>query len=105
MPKVNPEYYNQSLAQPCFSKMRRSSSATGIFSSTLLVVENGDKAYDLISQFLCRAGYQVVTAKKGNQVIEIIQNLDKSTTIDLIIFNLMLPAPSGIEGLFPRFVN
>jgi two-component system, OmpR family, phosphate regulon response regulator PhoB len=77
--------------------MKQIPSTAEIFSSTVLVVENGEKARDLISQFLCRAGYQVVTLRKGNQAIRIIQNLNDSTAIDLIIFNLMLPEPSGVE--------
>jgi two-component system, OmpR family, phosphate regulon response regulator PhoB len=97
MQKANPKHYHQSITKPCFSETRHSSSTIRIFSSTVLVVENGVKMDDLISQFLCRAGYQVVTVRKGNQVIEIIKNFNESTAIDLIIFNLMLPEPSGIE--------
>jgi two-component system, OmpR family, phosphate regulon response regulator PhoB len=97
MPKVNPKHSHQSSIQPCFSRTARGSSTIGIFSSTVLVVENGDKTRDLISQFLCRAGYQVMTIRKGSQSIEIIKNLDDSKRIGLIIFNLMLPESSGIE--------
>jgi two-component system, OmpR family, phosphate regulon response regulator PhoB len=97
MSKVNIEKYYQSLVRLSSDQMKYISSTAGIFSSTVLVVENGEKTHDLISQFLCRAGYQVVTVRKGDQAIEIIQNLNDSTTIDLIIFNLMLPEPSGVE--------
>jgi two-component system, OmpR family, phosphate regulon response regulator PhoB len=97
MQESNPEHCHQSITKPCFSKTRHVSSITGIFSSTVLVVENGVKAHDLISQFLCRAGYWVVTVRNGNQAIEIIKNINESIAIDLMIFNLMLPEPSGIE--------
>jgi two-component system, OmpR family, phosphate regulon response regulator PhoB len=97
MRKANPEHYHQSITKPCFSNTGHSYSTAGIFSSTVLVVENGIKTHDLISHFLCRAGYQVLTVSKGNQAIKIIQSLDESTAINLIIFHLMLPEPSGIE--------
>jgi two-component system, OmpR family, phosphate regulon response regulator PhoB len=98
MSNINPEHYHPSLSNPRFSSVRRSTLTTEIFNSTVLVIENGEETHDLISQFLHLAGYQVVTAKRGSQAIEIIENLDETTMIDLIIFNLMLPEVNIIES-------
>ncbi len=92
MSKVTPEHLHQ-----YFIKAQSNNLTTRFLRSTVLVIENGDKTHDLISQFLCRAGYQVVTVKKSSQAIEVIKNLDESNAIDLIIFNLISPEPSGIE--------
>lgn len=94
MLKENLECPHRSLIKPSFSEIKASNSTTKLFNCTVLVVENGVRTHDIISQFLCSAGYQVVIVKKGDRTH---QNLNESNAIDLIIFNLILPEPSGIK--------
>jgi two-component system, OmpR family, phosphate regulon response regulator PhoB len=76
---------------------RYSPAAAASSSPTILVVEDEKTIRDLVSQFLRGEGYQVVAVSDGNQAIEVLNNLDESTQIDLIVLDLMLPGLNGID--------
>lgn len=58
----------------------------------ILIVDDDDEIRDLLSRFLVRHGYRVVTAADG---VEMWRSLD-SYPINLIVLDLMLPGEDGL---------
>jgi CheY-like chemotaxis protein len=62
---------------------------------SILVADDDDDIRNLISQNLTRAGYTVLTARNGAEVIEIVER----EKIDLILLDVRMPVMDGIEAL------
>jgi two-component system, OmpR family, phosphate regulon response regulator PhoB len=67
----------------------------------ILVVEDDASIRELVSLALREEGYQVITADEGRKALDLITNApvreDRSSTIDLIILDLMLPYINGLD--------
>jgi DNA-binding response OmpR family regulator len=57
----------------------------------ILVVEDEVEIRELISRYLERDGYSVLTATTGDEA------LAKSQSVDLIILDIMIPRPDGLD--------
>jgi len=62
---------------------------------TILLVEDSEPAIIQIKDFLEESGYQILTAKGGNEALEIISH----TIPDAMILDLMMPEVDGFEVL------
>jgi DNA-binding response OmpR family regulator len=60
---------------------------------TILVVDDDDDIVELITMYMVSEGYNVITAKDGNEALQ--QN--NFTNPDLIILDMMMPGLDGIE--------
>jgi len=61
--------------------------------STILLVEDNDENWDMLSRRLVRRGYEVVRAADGQQAV------DKAADIpDLILMDVNLPVMDGLEA-------
>jgi len=63
--------------------------------SKILVVDDEPDIVIVLSQFLSKEGFQVLTAHKGEQAIEKV----KEFSVDLVLLDLAMPGMSGIETL------
>ncbi|MEJ8545156.1 response regulator transcription factor [Brevibacillus borstelensis] len=61
--------------------------------STILIVDDEPQIVEILSSYLQKEGYHVVTAASGTEVLE----WTHSTGIDLVVLDLMLPDISGEE--------
>ncbi|WP_311031969.1 response regulator [Mesorhizobium koreense] len=59
----------------------------------ILIVDDDRGTRDLLREFLERHGLQVSVARDGEEM----QSILKSTTIDLLVLDVMLPGRSGLE--------
>ena len=62
--------------------------------ATILVVEDNDENWDMLSRRLQRRGYLVVHAADGQQAVE----LAACETPDLILMDVSLPVMDGLEA-------
>ncbi len=62
-------------------------------SEVILVVEDERSIQEIVSLYLRRAGYQVLTASDGQSALDLL----KKQLPDLVILDLMLPKVSGLE--------
>jgi two-component system OmpR family response regulator len=60
--------------------------------SRILVVEDDQEIRDLLRMSLVREGYEVTTAKDGEQGIELVNE-----SLDLVILDIMMPGINGLE--------
>ncbi|NJK52797.1 MAG: response regulator transcription factor [Leptolyngbyaceae cyanobacterium SU_3_3] len=67
----------------------------------ILVVEDETSIRELVSLALREEGYQVITADEGRRALDLIANTpvreDGSSSIDLIVLDLMLPYINGLD--------
>ncbi|MCF7754919.1 response regulator transcription factor [Paenibacillus sp. FSL R5-0766] len=61
--------------------------------SRILVVEDDQEIRDLLRMSLVREGYEVTTAKDGEQGIELVNE-----SLDLVILDIMMPGINGLEA-------
>jgi signal transduction histidine kinase len=66
-----------------------------ISSKKILVVEDDEMSYILISEILEKFNVEIVRAENGLEAVEIVKNIPQ---IDLIIMDLKLPLMNGIEA-------
>lgn len=59
----------------------------------ILVVDDDDRLRDLLQRFLSEQGFVVVTASDALVAQELIQSL----TFDLLVVDVMMPGPSGLD--------
>ena len=59
----------------------------------ILLVEDDTRLAELISQYLCQYGFKVTIEANGNQVSEVVLELDP----DLVILDIMLPGRDGFD--------
>jgi len=62
---------------------------------TLMLIEDHDTTRSLLARILRKDGYRVLTAGDGDEALRVIRD----NRIDLIITDLRLPGPNGIEVL------
>jgi DNA-binding NtrC family response regulator len=60
---------------------------------TILVVDDEPEICDLLQDFLTQEGYQVFTAKNGQEAI----SLGKQNRFDLALLDIKMPGMDGIE--------
>ena len=60
---------------------------------TILVADDDEHILELVSLYLRRAGYQVVTARDGDEALA----REKDHRPDLLILDVMLPGPDGLQ--------
>lgn len=68
---------------------------TGSEARRILLVEDEKNIRDAVAAYLERAGYWVTPAADGQEAVDAFS----LHQFDLVILDLMLPAPSGREGL------
>ncbi len=61
----------------------------------ILIIDDEDVLQDVLSTLLSRAGYRTLSARSGEEGLQILQRED----IDLVLLDLMLPSMSGQEVL------
>ncbi|WP_315372860.1 response regulator transcription factor [Paenibacillus xylanexedens] len=61
--------------------------------SRILVVEDDQEIRDLLRMSLVREGYEVTTAKDGEQGIDLVNE-----SLDLVILDIMMPGINGLEA-------
>jgi two-component system, cell cycle response regulator DivK len=61
----------------------------------ILVVEDNERNLKLVRDVLQHAGYEVISARSGEQGVE----LARSRTPDLVLMDLQLPAMDGTQAL------
>jgi two-component system, cell cycle sensor histidine kinase and response regulator CckA len=64
---------------------------------TILLAEDNRNIRDLLEKTLARAGYRILTAGSGTDVLDVLRNPDRH--VDLLITDLTMPGPSGTELL------
>jgi DNA-binding response OmpR family regulator len=60
---------------------------------TILVADDDEHILELVSLYLRRAGYQVVTARDGDEALA----REKDHRPDLLILDVMMPGPDGLQ--------
>ena len=60
---------------------------------TILVADDDEHILELVSLYLRRAGYQVVTARDGDETLA----REKDHRPDLLILDVMMPGPDGLQ--------
>ena len=60
---------------------------------TILVVEDEAEIRELISRYLERDGYRVLTAKTGDEALE----KARGNAVDLVVLDIMIPRPDGLD--------
>ncbi|EGQ21531.1 response regulator [Sporosarcina newyorkensis 2681] len=60
---------------------------------TILIIEDEESIYDILSYALRKAGFRVIGASSGVKALEFLQGIE----IDLIILDIMLPDTTGFE--------
>lgn len=60
---------------------------------TILVVEDETEIRELITRYLERDGYRVLTAKTGDEALD----KARSSAIDLVVLDIMIPRPDGLD--------
>ncbi len=65
---------------------------------TILLVDDEDMIWDVISAMLQDLGYRVVLAENGREAVEIYQN--NPGQIDLVLLDMIMPLMSGTEAFF-----
>ena len=58
---------------------------------TILIIEDEESIYDILSYALRKAGFRVIGATSGAKALEVLRGIE----IDLIILDLMLPDTTG----------
>lgn len=61
----------------------------------IIITDDDQEIRQLLSEFLSKHGYQVNTAENGEQLLLLLE--DKTKPCDLIILDVMMPGPDGIE--------
>jgi two-component system response regulator ResD len=61
----------------------------------ILVVDDEPTIRDVVSRYLERAGYRAEVAADGSEALSLAQTMDP----DLVVLDVMLPAPNGLEVL------
>jgi two-component system alkaline phosphatase synthesis response regulator PhoP len=64
-----------------------------IKTQTILIADDEPDILEIINYNLAAEGYKVLTAKNGNEAID----LAKSNKPDMIILDMMMPGKSGLE--------
>ncbi len=62
-------------------------------SETILIVDDEDMIIDVGQALLKRMGYQVITAKSGEEALEVVHRIGPS--IDLVILDMIMPGMDG----------
>ena len=65
---------------------------------TILLVDDEDMIWDVISAMLQDLGYRVILAENGREAVEIYQN--NPGLIDLVLLDMIMPTMSGTEDFF-----
>ncbi len=65
---------------------------------TILLVDDEDMIWDVISAMLQDLGYRVILAENGREAVEIYQN--NPGAIDLVLLDMIMPQMSGTEAFF-----
>jgi len=65
---------------------------------TILLVDDEDMIWDVISAMLQDLGYRVILAENGREAVEIYQN--NPGEIDLVLLDMIMPMMSGTEAFF-----
>ncbi|MFA6724608.1 MAG: response regulator [Lentisphaeria bacterium] len=65
---------------------------------TILLVDDEDMIWDVISAMLQDLGYRVILAENGREAVEIYQN--NPGMIDLVLLDMIMPTMSGTEAFF-----
>ncbi len=65
---------------------------------TILLVDDEDMIWDVISAMLQELGYRVILAENGHEAVEIYQN--NPGEIDLVLLDMIMPQMSGTEAFF-----
>ncbi len=73
-------------------------------SETVLVVEDEDLVLDMVRHMLERHGYSVLSAKNGPQALSLVDELDDSDHIDLLLTDVMMPVIDG-KVLFGKLAS
>jgi two-component system OmpR family response regulator len=60
----------------------------------IIVVDDDKEIRTLLSEFLAMNGYQISIAKDGSELMELFK---QNSNISLIILDIMLPGPNGLE--------
>ena len=61
----------------------------------ILVIDDEDQGRNMLCQVLQRAGHEVVTARDGNEGLQ----LFRTTLVDLIITDILMPEKEGLETI------
>jgi len=61
----------------------------------ILIIDDDDRIRDLFRRWLERAGFEVYEAEDGKKGVEV----QKSTPVDLLICDLIMPVQEGIETI------
>lgn len=64
--------------------------------NTVLVVDDEPDIRDVIHVYLRNEGYQVIEATNGEEALNII----KTTSVQLVILDVMMPIMDGIKACF-----
>jgi two-component system, cell cycle sensor histidine kinase and response regulator CckA len=64
-------------------------------SNTILIVEDESQVLEMVAGILSRGGYQVLSAKSGDEALQI--GRDFSGSIDLVLTDIVMPGMSGGE--------
>ena len=64
-------------------------------SINILLLEDEALIRDVVTEYLMIAGYHVTTAKQGEEALDYL----KANVFDLVILDIMVPGPSGLEVL------
>ncbi|MCZ1269175.1 response regulator, partial [Paenibacillus tundrae] len=64
--------------------------------STVLIVDDEPDIRDVIHVYLRNEGYQVIEAANGEEALNII----KTTSVQLVILDVMMPIMDGIKACF-----
>lgn len=68
------------------------------YQASILVIDDEAVILESLTSALTQEGYRVLTARDGQQALDIIESLrPEDPTIDLIILDLMLPRLSGLD--------
>lgn len=62
---------------------------------TILVVEDEDMVRQLITRILAKYGYPVLTARNGQEALDLLK--ENSTSVDLVLTDLIMPQLGGLE--------
>ncbi len=64
-------------------------------SETILVVEDEEMVLDMVQHMLEQHGYRVISAKNGPEALKLVNELDDSTHIDLLLSDVVMPTIDG----------